>query len=695
MTGGGTVRTASTVTLVSAVAGVASAAVVGGPDLSGGEVVRGITLAAWAIAGFTMTRARPVERLGPVVGLAVAFAAAGHLAAGVDRHRSVDGWVADVLRFGGALAFALVAPLVVALLSSVPTGRLSTRRPRTFVAVATAVTVALAAGAYANWPDVPLGWATTVAVAGLVVAGPAAHRRYRSASAADRRRLQWLGLAVAVLVEAALVLGAFDVVIGWPGHLDEVMLGLSSLVPLGLALGVWRRLEARIDRVLAATVTGAGLTAVVVATYVIVVLGFGERPDDNERTAAVIPIVGVAVATVIFLPMRDRLVTAASRLVYGEQQAPEESLRTFGQRMTRAIPMDELLLQLVESLRKTMRLASAEVWTGVDGQYLIAAGVPHRQADPLLVGAKERPIVARAGVSGGTWLDIWLPALTADRESSLVRVAPLAHAGELLGLIVLERRPQVEAIGEDDDATLAELARQVGLALHNVQLDSALRASLEQLQHTNEELRTSRARIVAAGDAERRKLERNLHDGAQQHLVAMAVKLRLARDAVRDDPDDATALLDELGNDVKDAVAELRALAHGIFPPLLVSGGLAEALPSVAARAALPVELHVDITARPTPEIEAVVYFCVLEALQNAGKHAGGDASSTVRVWSDAESLRFEVVDDGVGFSPDSSSAGHGFVNMIDRLGAYGGRVEVWSEPGHGVRIGGWLPLGG
>ena len=356
-------------------------------------------------------------------------------------------------------------------------------------------------------------------------------------------------------------------------------------------------------------------------------MGFGGRPDGGERAAAGFPLVGVGVETAPFLPMRDRLLATASRLVYGEQQAPEESLRTFGQRMTRAIPMDELLLQLVESLRKTMRLASAEVWTGVDGRYEVAAGVPHRRAEPLAVGTKERPIVARAGVSGGTWLDIWLPDLVVGRNSSLVRVAPLAHAGELLGMIVLERRPEVD-VSSDDDATLAEIARQVGLALHNVQLDSALRASLDQLRQTNEDLRHSRARIVAAGDAERRKLERNLHDGAQQHLVAMAVKLRLARDAVHDDPDDALALLDELGSDVKDAVAELRALAHGIFPPLLVSGGLAEALPSAAARAALPVELHVDVATRPSPEIEAAVYFCVLEALQNAGKHAGHDASS-------------------------------------------------------------------
>ena len=147
---------------------------------------------------------------------------------------------------------------------------------------------------------------------------------------------------------------------------------------------------------------------------------------------------------------------------------------------------------------------------------------------------------------------------------------------------------------------LTELARQVGLALHNVQLDTALQASLDELRETNEELRASRVRIVAAGDAERRKLERNLHDGAQQHLVALAVKLRLAKDAVVDDPADAEAMIDEVRGDLQNAIAELRALAHGIFPPLLMSGGLAEALPAAAARAALPTD-HGDRRRAPQP----------------------------------------------------------------------------------------------
>jgi signal transduction histidine kinase len=458
----------------------------------------------------------------------------------------------------------------------------------------------------------------------------------------------------------------------------------------------------RVDRLLTQTVALAGLTALVVAIYVVVILALGRTPSGDERSLLLASMVAAGLAALLYLPARRRLTERANRLVYGERVAPDEAVRTFGQRLTRSIPMDELLLQLAESLRKSMVLVSAEVWTGHDGHYELTAGVPHRQPLPIVVGDKERPVLARAGVSGGTWLDVWIPQLVGPAGSAATRVAPIAHAGELLGVIVVTRRADGEAFSESEDHVLTELARQVALALHNVQLDAALQASLHELQQRNDELQQSRARIVAAGDAERRTLERNLHDGAQQHLVALAVKLRLARDAVEDDPFDAMAMIDEIKGDVQAAIAELRSLAHGIFPPLLVSGGLAEALPAAAART--PQATTVDTTGvgRFGVDMEAAVYFCVLEALQNAGKHAGESARVTVRVWEEAGSLRFEVSDDGSGFDDETlvaghgsaaSVAGHGFVNMADRLGAFGGSLRVRSLPGAGTTVSGELPL--
>ncbi len=187
----------------------------------------------------------------------------------------------------------------------------------------------------------------------------------------------------------------------------------------------------------------------------------------------------------------------------------------------------------------------------------------------------------------------------------------------------------------DDDTMLAELARQVGLALHNVELDSALQKSLDELRQQAEELQASRARIVAASDAARRQIERNLHDGAQQHLVALAVNVRLARKLAETDPEASLEILDQLGSGLQNAVQELRALAHGIYPPLLVDRGIEEALRSAAGRAALPAEVEASGLSRQPPEVEAAVYFCCLEALQNAGKHAGDGASVTVRVWEE------------------------------------------------------------
>jgi signal transduction histidine kinase len=285
-----------------------------------------------------------------------------------------------------------------------------------------------------------------------------------------------------------------------------------------------------------------------------------------------------------------------------------------------------------------------------------------------------------------------MPALLEGRSDAQLRMAPVTHSGELLGLIVVERRVDGDAYTDEDERVLTELARQVGLALHNVALDSALQASLDEVRRQAEELQASRARIVATADAERRRIERNLHDGAQQHLVALAVNLRLARDFVDDDPETASAMLEELATSIRDTIAELRDLAHGIYPPLLMDSGLPEALRAAAGRSPLEVEVEADGLRRYPTEVEAAVYFCCLEALQNAAKHAP-EAKVSVSVQEEAAELRFEVVDDGPGFGPEVARCGHGFVNMSDRLGAIGGSVRWDSTPGEGARICGSLPV--
>ena len=200
------------------------------------------------------------------------------------------------------------------------------------------------------------------------------------------------------------------------------------------------------------------------------------------------------------------------------------------------------------------------------------------------------------------------------------------------------------------------------------------------------------ARLVAAADAERRTFERKLHDGVQQELVALVVNLQLARELCATDPDAAGVLLDQVGRDTRVALDGLRRLATEIYPPLLDAGGLVVALRSAAADAGIVARVDADVSSGWDPEVVTTVYFCCLEALQNAAQHAGGGAKTTVAVHREATAVLFEVADDGDGFAQGQPTEG-GLRRIVDRVGALGGRLEIESEPGHGTRVRGRLPL--
>jgi signal transduction histidine kinase len=675
-------------------AGLAIASLlVSGIDTTPTQLIGAALAVLWVAAGVSLGVRRRQDRLGPIVLFGSTVSGALCLL-----QAAVQQDAGDLAAVAQRIAAALLPAIAFHVLLALPDGRLVVPARRR--AVPAGYTIGLATGALlcldleviSRWPLV-VAW-----VAALVAGSYGTYRRYQTCGAVDRRRIQWIGWGATVAVEGVLVVVALRLLADWPQSPGAVDLALTGLVPLAIIAGTAPRMVANVDRLLTRTVELAGLTALVITIYVLVVLGLGRTPDGSERSLLLLSMVAAGLAALLYIPARTWLTERANRLVYGARVAPDETLRTFAQRLTRSIPLDELMLQLAENLRASMVLASAEVWTGQDGHYELLAGVPHRSPAPVTIGEKELPVVARAGVSGGTWLDIWLPQLVGPEGSAAMRVAPIAHAGLLLGFIVVARKADEEPFSETEDMVLTEIARQIGLALHNVQLDTALQASLDELRLRNVELQQSRARIVSAGDAERRKLERNLHDGAQQHLVALAVKLRLAADAVEDDPDDAVAMIEEIKGDVQEAIAELRALAHGIFPPLLVSGGLTEALPAAAGRAALPTTVELDGVGRYGDDIEAAVYFCTLEALQNAGKHAGDGATASIRVGEIDGMLRFEISDDGAGFDArqrlDSGARlGHGFVNMADRLGAMGGTVTVDSAVGEGTTIVGVIPL--
>lgn len=678
--------------------GLAAAALItefGSTGPSWTQFVAAVLVVLWAVAGVALGVRQRQDRLGPIVLGGSVVAGMLCFAQALWARGELDDTVGDAVLIVTPLAAAILPAIVLHMFLALPEGRLRSRGRQRSVIAGYAIAVAVGIAMIIADDGVPYEPLTALWMAAIGFGVYGALLRYRTLGAVDRRRVQWIGWGMSVAAEGMLVMIALRLLTDWPHNPGAVALAMTGLVPIAIIAGTQPKMVARVDRLLTHTVALAGLTALILAIYVVVVLGLGRTPDGGERSILLLSMVAAAIAALLYLPARHWLTERANRIVYGARVAPDETLRTFGQRLTRSIPLDELMLQLAENLRSSMVLATAEVWTGQGGRYELMAGVPHRQAPAVTIGPKELPVVARAGVSGGTWLDIWVPQLVVPTGSAAMRVAPVAHSGLLLGFIVVSRKPDGEAFSETEDTVLTEIARQIGLALHNVQLDTALQASLDELRVRNQELQDSRARIVAAGDSERRKLERNLHDGAQQHLVALAVKLRLARDAVEDnDAADAIVMIDEIKGDVQTAIAELRALAHGIFPPLLVSGGLTDALPAAAGRAALPTTVDLVDVGRYGNDIEAAVYFCTLEALQNAGKHAGEGATAAVTVVEADGVLRFEIRDDGAGFDTgDGTADGHGFVNMADRLGAFGGRVDVISAPGAGTTITGTIPL--
>jgi signal transduction histidine kinase len=258
------------------------------------------------------------------------------------------------------------------------------------------------------------------------------------------------------------------------------------------------------------------------------------------------------------------------------------------------------------------------------------------------------------------------------------------HQGELLGALTVTKK-RADALTPVETQLLDDLARQAGLVLRNAGLTESLKARVE-------DLRESRKRLVAAQDEERRRLERNLHDGAQQNLVALKVKLGIAKAFAAKDPEKTTEMLDQLMTDADDAVETLRDLARGIYPPLLADKGLAAALESQARKATLPVTVDANGVGRYPQDIEAAVYFCALEALQNIQKYAAASQAS-VRLAQSGGVLTVAVQDDGRGFDPSTAKKGAGLQNMEDRLDALGGSVEVESAPGSGATVTVRLPI--
>ncbi|HXY42572.1 MAG TPA: histidine kinase, partial [Acidimicrobiales bacterium] len=665
-------------------------------------LVVGTVIACFALAGAVASRPGTPTRVGtPALVLAdvtaVAFLGASAIAASSGRLVLLSSTTLATARAAEAIGVTLVGPALLHNALSLGDPLLRRRRSaRTAVAVAYVAGVTIGIVLWRLWPALSTrAWIVIVElIAAVAIALGMTIRQYEVARGDERRRMQWFGAAAVAQLLVLVVAIWLRVLFGWPDAALETLIVSSLPFAVAIVLAATTGSTERAEGVLAGLVRTAGMAVMVATVSVIVVVGYGPGLGPRDRQILILAFVAAGVSALLWRPASHIVGRFAERAVYGVRHSPSTVLRSFGSQLSRAIPLQDVLIQAAESLRLNLGLESAEIWAGRHGHLERAASIPDAGPAEMALAPEEAVVVGAAGVSGTAWVRVWLPSLVEGRPGSAVRVAPATHQGELLGLVVAVAPPGRDTFAPADESVLSELGRQIGLALHNLALDTALQASLDEVRRQAEELAASRARIVAASDAARRKIERDLHDGAQQHLVALAVNLRLAQRLASSDPETASELLDELGKGIEEAVKELRALAHGIYPPLLVDRGLREALESAAGRSPLPTIVDADGLGRYPAEVEAAVYFCCLEALQNAGKHAGAGASVTVGVADAGTDVVFEVSDNGAGFDADSVSwRGSGFVNMSDRVGAIGGTVEISSRPGAGTKVAGRVPI--
>jgi signal transduction histidine kinase len=371
---------------------------------------------------------------------------------------------------------------------------------------------------------------------------------------------------------------------------------------------------------------------------------------------------GVLFALLAFAALWGRMKRIARRAVYGRRATPYEVIGEFAERLGEAYSTDDVLPRTADILRASTGADTARVWLRV-GDELRPAAVSPSGAPPA-----RAMRLSDDGV---------LPPLPG-------RSFPVRHQGDLLGAFTVEM-PVSEPLSATSERLTADLATQAGLVLRNVRLTEELKATIE-------ELRASRQRIVTAQDARARKLERDIHDGAQQQLVALTVKVGLTEQLLARDPEKARAILAELKTDATDALGTLRDLARGIYPPLLADKGLLTALESQAQRAPVATTVEAEDIGRFSPEIEAAVYFCALEALQNVAKYANAQGAF-IRLAAPNGHLTFQVRDDGVGFDPDSAGRGTGLQGMADRVAALGGSLEIRSVIGDGTTVFGRIPI--
>lgn len=614
---------------------------------------------AFAVVGTVIVHHRPEARLGwmllgvgLVQGVGVVHVELLQQLAGRPGWLPAVRWLALTDVFGPLSKLLLVVSVM-----TFPDGRLPSRRWRWAVWVVFAMVGLVIADGLVGEPSAPGLPPTVLASPGvasvldrltsfdlfavfLLLPASALVARFRSGNDMVQAQVKWFAVGVAALVVLTGAGGAASGLL----HSDALQTVLTSAGMVALAIGICvavvRHRLYDVDVIISRVVAYAALVILASAVYVAVVVVVGAAVHGATGSNLLLSTAATVVVALAFNPARVRLQALANQLVFGRRQTPYESLSTFTRSLTDAYDHRDVLGRMAE---------------------LLAAGVgAHAAAVSLFSGDGDHITAAWPGEQ----------RLPADAPA---RSLDVLHRGERLGSLSLWLDAGRD-LNSAEEGLLLDLSVQAGLVLRNARVEVELERRLE-------ELRASRRRLASAQDAERRRLERDLHDGAQHDLVSIRMKLALAEaQAAAAGGGDLADLLSDIKEASAAALENIRALARGIHPPLLESQGLTAALAAHVRRLPLPVAVRVG-PGRLDRDVEATVYYCCVEALQNVVKHSAA-RTAWVDVHGTEAGIAFEIGDDGHGFDAQSTRRGMGLQNIADRLDALGGTVSVESGEG-------------
>ena len=475
--------------------------------------------------------------------------------------------------------------------------------------------------------------------------------RFRRSSGIERQQFRWVmwggAVATAVIVYSVVV----GIIAGEDPRWPFLIALISLITSYGIAIAKYRLYD--IDVVISRSVVFTVLAAFITLTYALIVVGIG-RLIGGDSGGLLLPIVATALVAIAFEPVRLRAQSWANRLVHGNRATPYEVLSDLTAKLSSADEGDVLLQRLADLLRDGTGAERATVWVGEVGAMEVAA------TSPADMAPASQPHL--------------------DQASAFA----VLHGAETVGALEVVKAKGSVLSGQER-SLIADLAGSTGAVLGHKSLNDSLAAKATELEE-------SRARLVGAQDQERRRLERELHEGAEQYIVALKVKLGVASQlSAKQRAGQLVALLDGLTAEAQAALDDVQSLAKGIYPPILESDGLVAAI-SALARAA-PVEVHVErgVMGRYPADVEAAVYFDVSEAVTNAVKHA--NAPIRISLSDDGGQLSFSVTDSGPGFDVDHSNPGSGLENMADRLAAVGGSLHLSSAAGRKTVVSGEIPV--